>query len=421
MSTFTRSAARRIGSGGFAPRNDANGGIGFSISQFELSNVRHVFVSAVPRRGEGLEEQTRDALQTIAEVFKDEGLHGAIVHQAVFVKDIDKVETCRGIIKDFYGDQLPATSYIPQPPCEGKELAIEALGVGCRRGEVRIHRHCEQLVVTEHSGTSWIHAANLFPDPLPDGVYPRSLITFEKMSQVLAKCNVRYDEVIRTWLYLGDIVGPEGDTQRYKELNRARTDFYRNFSFGIGRTPPGHCSEVFPASTGIGTSGKGVMMSCIAVQTSRPDLLLIPLENPQQVSAFDYGAHYSPKSPKFARAMAVASGDCATIFISGTASITESETRHVDDVAGQTQLTLDNIAALISADNFGRHGVAGLGATLDDLALVRVYIKRQEDFETVRAVCRQRFGERPTIYAVADVCRPELLVEIEGIAFTGRK
>jgi len=163
------------------------------------------------------------------------------------------------------------------------------------------------------------------------------------------------------------------------------------------------------------------MMSCIAVQTSRPDLLLIPLENPQQVSAFDYGAHYSPKSPKFARAMAVASGDCATIFISGTASITESETRHVDDVAGQTQLTLDNIAALISADNFGRHGVAGLGATLDDLALVRVYIKRQEDFETVRAVCRQRFGERPTIYAVADVCRPELLVEIEGIAFTGRK
>jgi enamine deaminase RidA (YjgF/YER057c/UK114 family) len=420
MSTFTRPSARRNRDGGSTTQSDSNGGIGFAISQFELDDVRHVFVSAVPRQGAGLEEQTRDALGTIAEVFKDEGLHGAIVHQAVFVKDIDKVETCRSIIKDFYGDQLPATSYIPQPPCEGKELAIEALGVGCRRNEVRIHRHCEQLVTTEHSGVSWIHAANLFPDPSTEGVYARSLITFEKMSQVLAKCNVRYDDVIRTWLYLGDIVGPEGDTQRYKELNRARTDFYRHFSFGQGRTPPAHCSEVFPGSTGIGTSGKGVMMSCIALQTSRPDLMLIPLENPQQVSAFDYGAHYSPKSPKFARAMAVASGNSATIFISGTASITESETRHADDVAAQTQLTLDNIAALISPDNFRRHGVRGLGAGLDDLALVRVYIKRQEDFEKVRAVCRLRFGERPTIYAVADVCRPDLLVEIEGIAFTHR-
>jgi len=418
MSTFTRPTAQRSRPGACMLHNDSSEGIGFSVS--ELNDVRHVFVSAVPRQGTGLEEQTHDALRTIADVFKDEGLHGAIVHQAVFVKDLDKVETCRNIIKDFYQDQLPATSYIPQPPCEGKELAIEALGVGCRRGEVQIRRYCEQMVVTEHSGTSWIHAANLFPDPRPESVYDRSLITFEKISQMLAKCNVRYEQVIRTWLYLGDIVGPEGDTQRYKELNRARTDFYRNFSFGMGRTPPGHRGEVFPGSTGIGTSGKGVMMSCIAVETSRPDLMLIPLENPQQVSAFDYGEHYSPKSPKFARAMAVAAGNSATIFISGTASITESETRCIGDVEGQTQLTLDNIAALISGDNFCRHGVPGLGATLDDLALVRVYIKRQEDFEKVRAVCRQRFGERPTIYAVADVCRPDLLVEIEGIAFTGR-
>ena len=28
-----------------------------------------------------------------------------------------------------YGENLPATSYIPQPPCEGKKLAIEAMGL----------------------------------------------------------------------------------------------------------------------------------------------------------------------------------------------------------------------------------------------------------------------------------------------------
>jgi enamine deaminase RidA (YjgF/YER057c/UK114 family) len=400
-------------------RNHSSEGVGYSVT--ELNDVRHVFVSATPRSGTSLEEQAHDALRTIEAVIHEESGVGSIVHQAVFVKDLEKVEICRQIIKDFYKRELPATSYIPQPPCEGKELAIEALGVGGARGAVEIARHCEQLVVTRHSGISWIHAANLFPDPRQTTVYERSQITFERMSQMLGKCGTRYDQVIRTWLYLGDIVGPEDDTQRYKELNRARTDFYHHFRFGMDRTPPGFKWPVFPASTGIGTSGKGVMMSCIALQSSRPDLLLIPLENPQQVSAFDYGAHYSPKSPKFARAMAVASGDCATIFVSGTASITDAETRHEGDVEAQTHQTLDNIEALISANNFCRHGVTGLGADLDDLALVRVYIKRQEDFEKTRAVCRQRFGERPTIYAVADVCRPELLVEIEGVAYTKRR
>ena len=55
---------------------------------------------------------------------------------------------------------------------------------------------------------------------------------------------------------------------------------------------------------------------------------------------------------------------------------------------------------------------------MDDLALVRVYIKHQEDYAKVRAVCEELLGELPTIYAEADVCRPELLVEIEGVAFS---
>ena len=161
-----------------------------------------------------------------------------------------------------------------------------------------------------------------------------------------------------------------------------------------------------------------MVISCLALQTDRTDLVLFRLENPQQTSAFAYNQRYSPQSPKFARAMAVVVGDAATIFISGTAAITNSESRFPGDVAGQTQLTLDNIAELISADNFRNHGMPNLGATLDDLGLVRVYIKRQEDYAKCRAVCEARLGARPIIYAVADVCRPELLVEIEGVAFS---
>jgi enamine deaminase RidA (YjgF/YER057c/UK114 family) len=116
--------------------------------------------------------------------------------------------------------------------------------------------------------------------------------------------------------------------------------------------------------------------------------------------------------------MAVVAGSTATIFVSGTASITDSTSRHLDDVEAQTRQTLDNIESLISAGNFARHGMSGLGATLADLAQVRVYIKRQSDYEKTRAVCEGRLGELPIIYAVADVCRPELLVEVEGVAFS---
>ena len=258
----------------------------------------------------------------------------------------------------------------------------------------------------------------MLPETAATGVYDRSTSAFAKMRALLASVNLRFDQVIRTWLYLGGIVAPQGPTQRYKELNRARTDFYEGIDFLADRRPPGHRSAVYPASTGIGADDRDVTMSCIALATDRKDIVAMPLENPRQTSAFDYSAKYGVTSPKFARAMALSCGCYATIFVSGTASITNQETRHIGDVEAQTHETLDNIAALISEENLCRHGMPGLGTTLDKLALLRVYIKRQEDYAKTRAVCEARLGELPTIYAVADVCRPELLVEIEGIAFS---
>ena len=38
----------------------------------------------------------------------------------------------RAIVREFYRDELPATTYVPQRPCDGRLLAIEALGVGRR-------------------------------------------------------------------------------------------------------------------------------------------------------------------------------------------------------------------------------------------------------------------------------------------------
>lgn len=399
-------------------RKDSRQGIGYSVVDF--SGVQQIFASAVPSDDGDLHEQARDALHTIERLMHDEGARGSIVHQAVFMKDIRQMQVCRKIMRDFYGCELPATTYIPQPPCGGKLLEIEAIGVGRQGGGVQIERCSEQMVVMRHANMAWVHLSNVTPETPVEGVYNRSLCMFQNTCRMLDAYGFGYNQVFRTWLYLGDIVGPEADTQRYKELNRARSDFYRDIEFGDQHVPPQIAQPIFPASTGIGTDGREVMMSSIALASTRKDVHLVPLENPLQVPAFDYGTVYSPKSPKFARAMAVVVGDCAALFVSGTASITASETRYVDDMEGQTWQTLDNIAALISEENLARHGLPGFGATLDDMVLVRIYVKRQEDYQTAHDVCYVRLGELPSIFAIADVCRPELLVEIEGVAFSKR-
>lgn len=400
-------------------RKASSSGIGCSI--VDLGEVRHVFAAAVPRSGGNLEEQARDALETIRSVIDAQGNRKTMVKQSVFLRDAEQINTCRRIMRDFYGDELPATTYVPQSPCEGKLLAIEACGVGRRPGEAEIERFGQRLVVARHDDITWGHCYHISPKLTAGSVYDRTMDALAEMKRCLAQAGLGFEHVVRTWLYLGDIVGLEGPLQRYQELNRARSDFYGGVHFGNKHVASGIRHAVYPASTGIGVNGNDILMSCIALSTPRNDVRLVPLENPQQTSAFDYAADHSDCSPKFARAMAVTTDAAATIFISGTASITNEASRHAGDAAAQTHQILDNIVSLISADNFARHGQGHFGATLGDLAHARVYVKNQSDYETVHAICQARLGQLPTIYAVADICRPELLVEIEGVAFARRR
>ena len=344
-------------------------GIGYST--VDLSDVRHVFATAAPRRGFTLSQQADDVLRTIETVIHENSVRGAIVHQAVFMADISQIDKCRQIIRKFYGNDLPATSYIPQAPCEGKLLAIECLGVGRSRGDVEIHRISEQLVIAQHNRITWAHCASTVPPMRTSGTYDDALNDFEQVRLVLNGVNIRFDQVIRTWLYCGGIGYKENTMSRYQEMNRARADFFRDIRFLNGRLPKEHCGRTYPASTGIGIDGCGVMLSAIALATDREDIIAVPLENPRQTPAYDYAACYSPTSPKFSRALALSCGDYATIFISGTASITSSETQHAGDAAAQTHETLDNIAALISEENLSRHGLPGLGVSLEGLGVVR--------------------------------------------------
>jgi len=392
-------------------------GIGSPHTVFVLEGVSHVALMAVPGGGVSLQEQAEQSLGAIRTALAKNCPASSVVAQTVFLKDANDQRACQKFLDAHYGAEAPVTTYVLQPPCNGAALAVEAWAID--RNAARIDRQSPHLVSVTYNHVTWVHCGGIIPDAPDGGVYKRSGNAFAKMRGLIEK-GAGFDHTVRTWLYLGDIVGPEGETQRYKELNRARTDFYLNVPFGRAHRMKGLRHGMYPASTGIGMGGSDVAMSGLAMDTTRGDVFLLPLENPQQTPAYQYHARHSPHSPKFCRAMAVVLGGAVVTFVSGTASIVDSETKHVGDVTKQTEQTIENIERLIAADNFAAHHLPGAGATLRDIVAVRVYVKRPEDYPKCRAVCQKRFAEAPVIYVVADICRPELLVEIEAVAFSQR-
>ncbi|MGL4594372.1 MAG: hypothetical protein ACRCUY_06545 [Thermoguttaceae bacterium] len=375
-------------------------------------------------------ESVRATIQTIR--FTGEMLMGTF-----FISDIAQKELVRYLCREFFPDGLGAVTFVPQTPADGSIMALELWGIqesktskpleneenNAKRPKSRCLFHVDSLPgrvhVVDFDNMKWFFGGDMKSGNLPIGAYSRSLNAFEQLKTQLKQNEFAVSQIIRTWIYQGHLVLAEGNSQRYKELNRARTDFFENVDFLQGYLPQKYKESnhvtVYPASTGIGADDMDLVIGAVAIATDRDDFIAVPLENPNQTSAFDYGAVYSPQSPKFSRAMAVATKNTALIFVSGTASITESESRYENDPVRQTELTLDNIAALISGSNLEAHGVHGFDTSLSDMAIVRVYVKRPAELELIRKVCEKRLGKIPILYTIADVCRPELLVEIEGI------
>ena len=212
-----------------------------------------------------------------------------------------------------------------------------------------------------------------------------------------------YPYLARVWNFVPDIIGEQGGHERYRLFNSARQAAFK----AAGRTVTGDV----PAATGIGLDGRRLQIYFIATRV-RP----IAIENPRQVSAFHYPSQYGPKSPTFARAVVVPFASGPVLLVSGTASIVGHETLHLGDVIAQTRETFKNLASLVDEAN-RRVGEIDRDPpfTLATLAM-RVYVRNVSDFAAVRDVvdAQPGAGSAPRLYVRGDICRPDLMVEIEA-------
>jgi len=171
---------------------------------------------------------------------------------------------------------------------------------------------------------------------------------------------------------------------------------------------PGPCyvSPLLPASTGIGAdtpSDAAASMDLLAVLGREADETapVRKLSNRKQLDAFRYGAAFS-------RGAVMMEDDVKLIQVSGTAAIDEHGiSLHRGDICSQINCTFDRIEALLSQE----------GAGLRNIAAATVFVKRPEDASIYRAMAADRGLETlPAVCVVADVCREELLFEIDAEA-----
>jgi chorismate lyase / 3-hydroxybenzoate synthase len=201
----------------------------------------------------------------------------------------------------------------------------------------------------------------------------------------------------RVWNYIPDIHGLQAGLERYRQFNMGRGDAFELCARSVTQQVPAACA------LGMETGPLSIAFLCGASP-------LVPVENPRQVSAYLYPSDYGPRSPTFSRAALAHLGSQELLFVSGTASIVGHASLHEDDVAAQTRETLDNIDAVLDA---AAELCRGGRFAQRDLAY-RAYVRHVADVDRVRREVVARVGQTPVQYVQAEVCRQELLVEIEA-------
>ncbi len=360
------------------------------------------FLSWIREPGsESPEAAIREAYEQIAQHL--ESRHAVLLHERIF-GEVAAAPGVLGIRREVMerlrGHPTAPPTYIEGKPCVGSGIAgIHALAVRTVGGNSTSPiewdgRVCGRLV--EGAGARYLGLSDigqLIPGKNRRRPEEETRETLGLVEQVLDRHNWSFNDVYRTWFYLHDIL------DWYDEFNGVRNDAFRRL--GLFDRPLG----VIPASTGIqgrGARGNWCTLDLFATQPRNGHVFRVErLINPQQNEAPEYGSAFS-------RGLSVTIDACRYLFVSGTASINdEGLSVHPEDFERQTERTLETVESLLAAG----------GAGLRDICQATAFVKRPGDVERYRQLVRRKgLGEMPAICTIGDVCRDELLFELDATA-----
>lgn len=309
------------------------------------------------------------------------------------------LEDLRKCLEEHYGiENTPLISYIAQKTINNLLTAEvtyidESPNIIRRNNYILLCNGCAKELIT----------GGIIPKDISASTFIQAKDVFETISQILDTTGFTIDNIYRQWNYIQDITAIKDGNQNYQEFNDARSEFYSHTTWNNG----------YPAATGIGMSHGGVMVELYACRGIE---INAPIDNPMQISAHNYSQkvlegnirqNFNHKTtPKFERARIIGN----TLYISGTAAIKGELSIACDNTILQAAATMEIMDNLVAKKNIP---ITNNGSKYD---ILRVYVKHEKDIQAVRHFMEQNYPAASKQYLVCDICRPELLIEIEGTA-----
>ncbi len=221
---------------------------------------------------------------------------------------------------------------------------------------------------------------------------------------------------IRIWNWIPDIhAAMGGAVDRYMVFNAGRFAAYYS-CYERGCT----FETAIATATGVGHDGEDLIIQVLAAANAGT-----PVENPLQIQSYRYSQQFGPMPPCFARATLAPEGlpDTPDLFIGGTASVCGEASAHIGNVEAQSTETLNNLAHLIAEASRVRGGAmptkVDVATELRRFESMRIFFVKPEHAEMIVNIVWPYVDHlEPSHFEIVrtDICRRELLVEIEGTA-----
>ncbi len=289
-------------------------------------------------------------------------------------------------------DSPVAVSIVQQPPLSGSKIAMLAYHIESASPIIK-HRLTAKHMVVEKNGLRHLWSTRLCADDNEVSVSSpaQTREVFNDLIGTLAsQGGTLRDHCVRTWIYLKDV----------DVFYKGMTDSRRELFLQQGLTEDTH----YIASTGI--EGACAHRFDIIAMDAYSILGLVP-EQVSYLNDFDRLCPTKDYNVTFERGTRIAYADRSHYFISGTASIDRAGwIVHLGDVLGQLDHALNNVDALLRSGS----------ATLEDMMHLIVYLRDPTDYTRVTRYLATRCPDLPISVVEGAVCRPEWLVEVEGIA-----
>ncbi len=318
-------------------------------------------------------------------------------------------------VVEILGERAPMVSYVTQPLLDGGNYVAEVQLIDV---EISFKEFEGLRYITMESDDMRRLMVCGVRGSVHDSIKRQSDDLFTKISKLFKHEDFEVSDIFRQWNYIPQITAVDGNNyQHYQAFNDSRTEFYRQADWS---------RNGYPAATGIGMEWGAVTVDLIAVKPIGPKMRIIPIDNDLQLAAHGYsqqvliGAENDKvegrSTPKFERAKALGNAEEGYIcFISGTAAIRGESSMENSTAAQQAIQTMENIEHLISDHTCNKYGIE-LSEKEREIPVGRAYVKFPADTAEIKHATEERWPQTSMAYLLADVCREELLVEIEAVS-----